>query len=62
MVGSGLADIDTSLRLRYEISRKFGPYVGIAYAGKFGQTAQMARQAGESAGALQFVFGIRSWF
>jgi copper resistance protein B len=62
MVGAGLADIDTGLRLRYEISRKFAPYVGVAYAGKFGQTAQMARQAGESAGALQFVFGIRSWF
>jgi copper resistance protein B len=62
MVGAGLADIDAGLRLRYEISRKFAPYVGIAYAGKFGQTAQMARQAGESAGALQFVFGIRSWF
>jgi copper resistance protein B len=62
MVGSGLADIDTGLRLRYEISRKFAPYIGIAYAGKFGQTAQMARQAGDSAGALQFVFGIRSWF
>jgi copper resistance protein B len=62
MVGAGLADIDTGLRLRYEISRKFAPYVGIAYAGKFGQTAQMARQAGDSAGALQFAFGIRSWF
>jgi copper resistance protein B len=62
MVGAGLADIDTGLRLRYEIDRKFAPYVGIAYAGKFGQTAQMARQAGDSAGALQFVFGIRSWF
>jgi copper resistance protein B len=62
MVGAGLSDIDTGLRLRYEISRKFAPYIGIAYAGKFGQTAQMARQAGESAGALQFVIGIRSWF
>jgi copper resistance protein B len=62
MVGAGLADIDTGLRLRYEISRKFAPYVGIAYAGKFGQTAQMAQRAGDSAGALQFVFGIRSWF
>jgi copper resistance protein B len=62
MVGAGLSDIDTGLRLRYEISRKFAPYVGVAYAGKFGQTASMARQAGESAGAVQFVFGIRSWF
>jgi len=62
MVGAGLSDIDTGIRLRYEISRKFAPYVGVAYAGKFGQTASMARRAGESAGALQFVFGIRSWF
>jgi copper resistance protein B len=62
MVGAGLADIDTGVRLRYEISRKFAPYIGVAYAGKFGQTAQMAKQAGDSAGALQFVFGIRSWF
>jgi copper resistance protein B len=61
-VGSGLSDIDTGLRLRYEISRKFAPYVGIAYAGKVGQTARMANAAGESAGALQFVFGVRSWF
>jgi copper resistance protein B len=62
MVGAGLADIDTGVRLRYEISRKFAPYIGVAYAGKFGQTAQMAKQAGDSAGALQFVFGVRSWF
>jgi copper resistance protein B len=57
-----LSDIDAGLRLRYEIGRKFAPYVGLAYAGKLGETARMARRAGESAGAAQFVFGIRSWF
>jgi copper resistance protein B len=61
-IGSGLSDIDTGLRLRYEISRKFAPYIGVAYTGRFGQTATFARQDGESAGAVQFVFGIRSWF
>lgn len=61
-VGSGLSDIDAGLRLRYEISRKFAPYIGVAYAGRFGQTANFARQEGQSAGALQFVFGIRNWF
>lgn len=60
--GTGLADIDAGLRLRYEITRKFAPYIGVAYAGKFGQTASIARTDGESAGAVQFVFGIRSWF
>jgi len=61
-IGAGLSEIDTGLRLRYEISRKFAPYVGVVYAGRFGQTARFARQEGEGATAVQFVFGIRSWF
>ena len=61
-IGAGLSDIDAGLRLRYEIARKFAPYLGVAYAGKFGQTASIARGDGESAGAVRFVFGIRSWF
>ena len=27
-VGTGLSEIDTGLRIRYELSRKFAPYVG----------------------------------
>lgn len=61
-VGSGLADIDAGVRLRYEISRKFAPYVGVVYASKFGQTARMTSNANGTTTALQFVFGIRSWF
>jgi len=30
-VGSGVSDIDAGLRLRYEISRKFAPYLGVVY-------------------------------
>jgi copper resistance protein B len=61
-VGTGLSDIDAGLRLRYEISRKFAPYIGVAYVGRFGQTASFARQDGEGATAVQFLVGIRSWF
>jgi copper resistance protein B len=61
-VGAGLSDIDAGLRLRYEISRKFAPYVGVAYVARFGQTANFAHKAGEGAAVVQFVFGIRSWF
>jgi copper resistance protein B len=61
-VGSGLSDIDAGIRLRYEISRKFAPYLGVAYGGKFGQSADFARQQGETAQGVRFVFGIRSWF
>jgi copper resistance protein B len=62
LVGAGFSDIDTGLRLRYELSRKFAPYLGVVYQGKFGQTANFARQAGESTGDFRFVFGIRAWF
>jgi copper resistance protein B len=61
-VGAGLSEIDTGLRLRYEITRKFAPYIGVAYEGKFGQTASLARRAGESTSGVKFVFGVRSWF
>jgi copper resistance protein B len=62
LVGAGFSDIDTGLRLRYEFSRKFAPYIGVVYQGKFGQTANFARQAGESTSDVRFAFGIRVWF
>jgi copper resistance protein B len=62
LIGAGFSDIDTGLRLRYEISRKFAPYLGIVYEGKFGQTASYARRAGESTGDFRFAFGVRVWF
>jgi copper resistance protein B len=61
MVGAGFSDIDTGLRLRYGFSRKFAPYLGVVYEGKFGQSASFARRAGESTGDFRFVFGVRIW-
>lgn len=61
-IGSGLSDLDTGVRLRYEISRKFGPYVGFAYNGKYGNTASYARQVGETTSDPRFVFGLRLWY
>jgi copper resistance protein B len=60
--GAGLSEIDAGLRLRYEFSRKFAPYIGVSYEGKFGQTAKFARQAGDSTGDVRFVAGVRVWF
>ncbi len=62
LVGAGFSDIDTGLRLRYEFSRQFAPYLGVVYEGKFGQTANFAQRAGQSTGDVRFVFGIRAWF
>ena len=60
--GSGVSEIDTGIRLRYEFSRKFAPYIGFAYNGSYGDTATFARQDGESTSNPRFVFGIRSWY
>ncbi len=60
-IGSGFSDIDGGLRLRYEVSRKFAPYVGYTYEGAYGNSATYQRQAGDSTHASSFVFGIRVW-
>jgi len=61
-IGSGLSDLDAGLRLRYEVSRKFAPYVGFAYNGKYGNTASYSRKAGETTYGSQLVFGLRFWY
>ena len=62
LVGAGFSDIDTGLRLRYEFNRKFAPYLGVVYDGRFGQSASYARRLGESTGDFRFAFGVRIWF
>ncbi|MEO7116770.1 MAG: copper resistance protein B, partial [Caldimonas sp.] len=47
-IGAGLSDIDAGLRLRYEISRKFAPYIGVVWNRKFANTARYARESGKA--------------
>lgn len=61
-IGAGLSDLEAGLRLRYEITRKFAPYVGLAWSRRFGATADLARAAGEDADETRLVAGIRFWF
>ena len=60
--GSGISDIDAGLRLRYEFTRKFAPYVGVSYVGRFFQSSDFARRAQETPNDVRFVFGMRTWF
>ena len=60
--GAGLSEIDAGVRLRYEFTREFAPYIGVGYEGKFGQTARFARQEGDKAHDVRFLAGIRLWF
>ena len=61
-LGSGLSDVSAALRLRYEFRREFAPYVGVEWAGKFGDTKDLARAAGEDANETRVVAGLRFWF
>jgi len=61
-IGSGLADIEAGLRLRYEISREFAPYVGINYERLLGDTEDIAEAADEDTSETQLVAGLRFWF
>ena len=61
-VGSGLSDLTAGLRLRYEIRRAIAPYVGIEWAGKYGDSADFARAAGDKDKETRFVAGVRLLF
>ncbi|HET8554681.1 MAG TPA: copper resistance protein B [Rhodanobacteraceae bacterium] len=61
-IGSGLSDAKLGLRLRYEFTRKFAPYVGVEWERKFGKTADFARHADEPAFDPRLVAGLRFWF
>lgn len=61
-IGSGLSQGSLSLRLRYEVTREFAPYVGVSFERKFGQTASYASDAGESRSQAAVIAGVRFWF
>jgi copper resistance protein B len=60
-LGSGLSDAALGLRLRYEFSRQFAPYVGVEWTSKFGGTADFARAADEPDADTLWVVGLKFW-
>jgi copper resistance protein B len=60
--GSGLSNAELGLRLRYEITREFAPYIGVSWDRKVGRTADFARQRGDDVGGASFVTGIWASF
>lgn len=61
-VGAGLSDVELGVRLRYEISPQFAPYVGVEWSRSVGRTARFRRAEGEHASSVGLVTGIRFWF
>jgi copper resistance protein B len=61
-VSSGINDVEAGLRLRYEVTREFAPYIGVNYTRRFGDAARFARSEGQRAEGVEFVSGIRLFF
>lgn len=61
-VGSGLSTAEAGLRLRYEFTRRFAPYVGVSYERAFGETADLRREESGSVEDTRLVAGLRLWF
>ena len=60
--GSGLSNIGAGVKLGYEFSREFIPYIGVSWGKKYGNTAIYSRDEGEDTENTQFVVGVKFWF
>ncbi len=58
----GLAELDFGLRLRYEFTREFAPYVGIEWERYMGSTGDLLEAHGEEREHFAIVAGFRIWF
>ena len=61
-LGAGLSTLESGLRLRYEFTRRFAPYVGVVREHAFGGTADLRRADGHPVADTRFVVGLRTWF
>jgi copper resistance protein B len=61
-IRAGLSDAELGLRLRYEFSRRFAPYVGVAWTRRRGGEPMPPRRAEEPAHDTTWMAGVRFWF
>jgi copper resistance protein B len=60
--GSGLMDTEAGLRLRYEFSRRFAPYVGVSFVQRYGDTKRLLTGAGGDGQETSGRLGLRLLF
>lgn len=61
-LGAGWSTFEAGLRLHYEITREFAPYLGVVHERRLGESADIARASGERVSTTRWVAGIRFWF
>lgn len=55
-IRAGLSEAEAGLRLRYEFSRRFAPYIGVNHARRFGEPTGLPRRE------TTWLAGVRLWF
>lgn len=61
-IGAGITDATVGVRLRYELSRRFAPYVGVEWTSALGETRDIREASGADAESTHAVIGLRTWF
>lgn len=61
-IGAGLTSAELALRLRYEFSRRFAPYIGIEWTSALGQTHDIRQALGEDTQSTRTLIGLRALF
>ena len=61
-LGGGFSNVELSARLRYEVSRKFAPYVGFVWERALDDTADFRRADRQRPAEHRVVVGLRSWW
>lgn len=60
--GAGFTDANVGVRLRYEITRGFGPYVGVEWTSALGETRDIRETLGRDTQSTRAVIGLRALF
>lgn len=61
-ISTGLSDVEAGVRLRYEFSRQFAPYVGVNWTRRFGSFDDVPGAVDLHARETTWVAGVRFWF
>ena len=61
-IGSGPSRVELGLRLLYEVTREFAPYVGVHYETDLFDTADFTRDEGGEVDSVSFIAGLRLFF
>jgi copper resistance protein B len=61
-IAAGIDSAEIGVRLRYEITREFAPYVGVEQSWRTARSADFAPAAKDDVNQTAFIVGVRFWF